>query len=132
MVFHFVQGILYTITDVKDLHEWMVDHLQRHSLFERILGDELVNLTNEIKLFFILAILFQTLNLFCIFRTPIQWWKNYTKPVKKGKKSHETMVINLLPFFDALNYNKLDNTNQFSNLFIVRFIFLFLFQIIKN
>lgn len=55
MVFHFVQGILYTITDVKDLHEWMVDHLQRHSLFERILGDELVNLTNEIKFFFYLG-----------------------------------------------------------------------------
>lgn len=35
-------GILYTITDVKDLHEWMVDHLERHSMFERIVGEELV------------------------------------------------------------------------------------------
>lgn len=37
-----LQGLIYTITDVKDLHEWMVDHLERHQLFERVLGDELV------------------------------------------------------------------------------------------
>ncbi len=29
-------GIVYTITDVKDLHEWMVQHLQAHPLFERV------------------------------------------------------------------------------------------------
>lgn len=29
-------GILYTATDVKDLHEWMVKHLDEHPLFERI------------------------------------------------------------------------------------------------
>lgn len=29
-------GIIYTITDVKDLHEWMVDHLSEHPLFERL------------------------------------------------------------------------------------------------
>lgn len=34
--------MIYTITDVKDLHEWMVEHLERHQLFERVLGDELV------------------------------------------------------------------------------------------
>lgn len=28
-------GIIYTITDVKDLHEWMVSHLDAHPLFER-------------------------------------------------------------------------------------------------
>ncbi|KAM9922701.1 hypothetical protein OXX59_005654 [Metschnikowia pulcherrima] len=28
-------GIIYTITDVKDLHEWMVKHLEEHPLFER-------------------------------------------------------------------------------------------------
>lgn len=28
-------GIVYTITDVKDLHEWMVKHLEEHPLFER-------------------------------------------------------------------------------------------------
>lgn len=36
-------GHIYTITDVKDLHEWMVDHLERHPLYERVLGDDLVS-----------------------------------------------------------------------------------------
>ncbi|XP_038215403.1 tRNA (guanine-N(7)-)-methyltransferase [Zerene cesonia] len=35
------QGIVYTITDVKDLHEWMVSHFEEHPLFERISDDEL-------------------------------------------------------------------------------------------
>lgn len=29
-------GLLYTITDVRDLHEWMVQHLDAHPLFERL------------------------------------------------------------------------------------------------
>ncbi|CAH02730.1 tRNA (guanine46-N7)-methyltransferase [Kluyveromyces lactis] len=29
-------GIIYTITDVLDLHEWMVKHLEEHPLFERL------------------------------------------------------------------------------------------------
>lgn len=29
-------GIVYTITDVKDLHEWMRSHLEEHPLFERL------------------------------------------------------------------------------------------------
>ncbi|PRT52835.1 tRNA (guanine-N(7)-)-methyltransferase [Wickerhamiella sorbophila] len=29
-------GIIYTITDVKDLHDWMVEHLEAHPLFERL------------------------------------------------------------------------------------------------
>ncbi|KAJ3375623.1 tRNA (guanine-N(7)-)-methyltransferase [Allomyces arbusculus] len=33
-------GIVYTITDVRDLHEWMVQHLDEHPLFERIPQDE--------------------------------------------------------------------------------------------
>jgi tRNA (guanine-N7-)-methyltransferase len=28
-------GVVYTITDVKDLHEWMVGHFERHESFER-------------------------------------------------------------------------------------------------
>ncbi|XP_022112641.2 tRNA (guanine-N(7)-)-methyltransferase [Pieris rapae] len=35
------QGIVYTITDVKDLHEWMVKHFEEHELFERISDGEL-------------------------------------------------------------------------------------------
>lgn len=29
-------GIIYTITDVKDLHNWMVNHLEEHPMFERL------------------------------------------------------------------------------------------------
>lgn len=32
-------GIVYTITDVEDLHEWMVKHLEEHPLFERLSKD---------------------------------------------------------------------------------------------
>ncbi|KAI7853578.1 guanine-N(7)--methyltransferase-like protein [Circinella umbellata] len=35
-----IGGILYTITDVKDLHEWMVKHLDDHPLFERLSDEE--------------------------------------------------------------------------------------------
>ncbi|KAJ1677095.1 tRNA (guanine-N(7)-)-methyltransferase (tRNA(m7G46)-methyltransferase), partial [Spiromyces aspiralis] len=38
-----VGGIVYTITDVKDLHDWMVKHLDDHPLFERIPDSELAN-----------------------------------------------------------------------------------------
>ncbi|KND00642.1 tRNA (guanine-N(7)-)-methyltransferase [Spizellomyces punctatus DAOM BR117] len=38
-----VGGILYTVTDVRDLHEWMVKHLDEHPLFERIPDDDLVD-----------------------------------------------------------------------------------------
>ena len=34
-------GIVYTITDVLDLHEWMVRHLDAFPLFERIPDVEL-------------------------------------------------------------------------------------------
>uniref|UniRef100_A0A0C9PIN7 tRNA (guanine-N(7)-)-methyltransferase n=1 Tax=Fopius arisanus TaxID=64838 RepID=A0A0C9PIN7_9HYME len=30
------QALVYTVTDVKDLHEWMVHHFVEHPLFERI------------------------------------------------------------------------------------------------
>ncbi|XP_017769368.1 PREDICTED: tRNA (guanine-N(7)-)-methyltransferase [Nicrophorus vespilloides] len=34
-------GIVYTVTDVKDLHEWMVLHFEEHPLFVRITDEEL-------------------------------------------------------------------------------------------
>jgi tRNA (guanine-N7-)-methyltransferase len=37
-----VDGMLYTITDVEELHIWMVKHLDDHPLFTRIPNDELV------------------------------------------------------------------------------------------
>jgi len=33
-------GIVYTITDVKSLHEWMVEHLDAHPSFERLSKEE--------------------------------------------------------------------------------------------
>jgi tRNA (guanine-N7-)-methyltransferase len=35
-------GILYTITDVEDLHNWHVEKCTSHPCFERIPDDELV------------------------------------------------------------------------------------------
>lgn len=35
-------GWVYTITDVRDLHEWMVEHFENHPSFERV-GDEEVD-----------------------------------------------------------------------------------------
>ncbi|KAK6191676.1 hypothetical protein SNE40_003301 [Patella caerulea] len=34
-------GLVYTITDVKDLHEWMVEHFIKFPLFERVPEEEL-------------------------------------------------------------------------------------------
>ncbi|KAJ3331008.1 tRNA (guanine-N(7)-)-methyltransferase (tRNA(m7G46)-methyltransferase) [Blyttiomyces sp. JEL0837] len=36
-----IGGILYTVTDVKDLHDWMVKHLDDHPLFVRLTQEEL-------------------------------------------------------------------------------------------
>ncbi|XP_043667027.1 tRNA (guanine-N(7)-)-methyltransferase isoform X1 [Vespula pensylvanica] len=33
-------AIIYTVTDVKDLHEWMVHHFEEHPLFENIPEEE--------------------------------------------------------------------------------------------
>ena len=35
-------GLFYTITDVRDLHDWMVEHLEAHPLFERVDEEQLV------------------------------------------------------------------------------------------
>jgi tRNA (guanine-N7-)-methyltransferase len=37
-----VGGLVYTNTDVEDLHLWMVEHLSAHPLFERVPAEELV------------------------------------------------------------------------------------------
>ena len=33
-------GIIYTITDVEDLHVWMVQHFEKHPTFERLSKEE--------------------------------------------------------------------------------------------
>ena len=37
-----LQGIFYTITDVKEVYEWMVKHFSEHPLFEQMSDEELV------------------------------------------------------------------------------------------
>uniref|UniRef100_A0A224XWQ9 tRNA (guanine-N(7)-)-methyltransferase n=1 Tax=Panstrongylus lignarius TaxID=156445 RepID=A0A224XWQ9_9HEMI len=34
-------ALVYTVTDVEDLHEWMVKHFTEHPLFEKVRGKEL-------------------------------------------------------------------------------------------
>lgn len=46
---NFVQAIVYTMTDVKDLHEWMVQHFVEHPLFQRIPDDQLVSVKKTEK-----------------------------------------------------------------------------------
>lgn len=38
-----MQGLVYTITDVLELHEWMCTHFEGHPLFERVPLEELVS-----------------------------------------------------------------------------------------
>nr|XP_012418308.1 PREDICTED: tRNA (guanine-N(7)-)-methyltransferase isoform X1 [Odobenus rosmarus divergens] len=38
-----VGGLVYTITDVLELHDWMCTHFERHPLFERVPLEELVS-----------------------------------------------------------------------------------------
>ena len=42
------KGIVYTITDVPDLHEWMKKHFIQHPLFEELSQDEQVK-SSKIK-----------------------------------------------------------------------------------
>ncbi|XP_022180296.1 tRNA (guanine-N(7)-)-methyltransferase [Myzus persicae] len=35
------EALVYTVTDVKDLHEWMVQHFSEHGLFKRVHDDDL-------------------------------------------------------------------------------------------
>lgn len=36
------QGLVYTITDVEEVHLWMVKHFSEHPLFTRVVDEELV------------------------------------------------------------------------------------------
>ncbi|XP_071990926.1 tRNA (guanine-N(7)-)-methyltransferase [Engystomops pustulosus] len=38
-----VGGLVYTITDVEEVHEWMVTHFTEHPLFERVSKEELAD-----------------------------------------------------------------------------------------
>lgn len=55
---------MYTITDVQDLHEWMVTHFEEHELFERVSEEDLVKIS--INLLFFLNVV-QYYNAWCVF-----------------------------------------------------------------
>lgn len=38
-----VGGLVYTITDVEEVHEWMVTHFTEHPLFERVSKEQLAD-----------------------------------------------------------------------------------------
>lgn len=40
-----VQGLVYTVTDVLELHQWMCTHFEEHPLFERVPLEKLVSIT---------------------------------------------------------------------------------------
>lgn len=54
-------GFIYTITDVKDLHEWIVKHMEEHPLYERVGDTELVS--EKTLMFFIFINLLLTSSL---------------------------------------------------------------------
>lgn len=39
---------MYTITDVKNLNDWMVSHFEEHPLFEKVPEEELVRFLTTI------------------------------------------------------------------------------------
>lgn len=41
-IIDYLKALVYTITDVKELHEWMVKHFSEHGLFVRVEEDTLV------------------------------------------------------------------------------------------
>lgn len=43
-------GIVYTITDVQDLHEWMCEHFRRHQSFERVDEDEYKSAMTDVRI----------------------------------------------------------------------------------
>lgn len=47
-----LKAIVYTVTDVKDLHEWIVSHFQEHPLFDEVPKEELVSFILSIKIYY--------------------------------------------------------------------------------
>lgn len=43
ILYYYLQALVYTVTDVKDLHDWMVKHFVEHPLFEALSDKETVS-----------------------------------------------------------------------------------------
>lgn len=46
-----VGGVLYTITDVAELGEWITSHMDAHPLFQKLSKEEMVREMNVLKVF---------------------------------------------------------------------------------
>lgn len=44
-----MQGLIYTITDVRDLHDWMVKHFDEHPLYHRLTEEEMVYHSSSLR-----------------------------------------------------------------------------------
>lgn len=45
--FVIIQAIVYTITDVVELHRWIVKHFEEHPLFEEVTKQDMVGISNS-------------------------------------------------------------------------------------
>lgn len=75
-------GKVYTVTDVKELNEWMVKHFCEHPLFKQVAGDGLVR--------FLICVLYYYLRdcytSIIFYRNLIRWSINYWTVLKKDKR----------------------------------------------
>lgn len=85
-------GLVYTVTDVKDLHEWMVKHLSEHELFERVPDSDLVIKKEN----FVFS--FGGISTCAVNRPTISSSRVLCKVLKKAKRSSATMVTSIWQF----------------------------------
>ena len=48
IVMTMLQGLIYTITDVEEVHDWMVLHISEHPLFTPLTQQEMVSLYGKV------------------------------------------------------------------------------------
>lgn len=83
-----IGGMVYTVTDVKELHDWMVKHFVEHPLFEQVSESDAVS-----NFYFSWFCKILKSNKFSFNRILIQSQRSYTAALKKDKKYLEIMVI---------------------------------------
>lgn len=81
-----IGGILYTATDVLDLHQWMDKHLSEHPLFQKLTDAEVVTFVFD-KTKYILLIGSN--------RNLIRWFRLCCRARKKARKSPGIKAINI-------------------------------------
>ena len=95
---------MYTISDVKDLHEWMVKHLSEHPLFVRVPESELVRPPSLPPFFLLFLLSFSLFTEFCVAGL---WFVQESDPVvpkvynstEEGKKVERSKGSKFLAVF---------------------------------